>query len=227
MITNKFGKIEVFYTGGGIWLAACHFDNKRYYIVDSDFSDCLSLYDDAWENGEEYPCVSMVGSWGRNELKSLPIYGIYKDMKKALYDELGNLYTGTSEKYNYYESVKADVDRSLLNMATFAPWEELTTPKSNAELRDYIKDELMEDKCVCESDVDIILTRERVLDNHELVGIALDYWDVSEDDYLDAIADDDYLIIDKHIRQYLMCQIVDMIVDEWEEVSIQRFWECL
>lgn len=37
-------KPEVFYTGGGIWLAEMNLQNGTYAVVDSDYKECLSIY---------------------------------------------------------------------------------------------------------------------------------------------------------------------------------------
>lgn len=36
--------VEVFYTGGGIWLAEMNLDNKRYAVIDSSYKECLTIY---------------------------------------------------------------------------------------------------------------------------------------------------------------------------------------
>ena len=60
---TKVGKIETFYTGGGIWATGMYTDTDSYYIVSSE-DECLTLYDDAIRNIEygDYPCFDIVWS---------------------------------------------------------------------------------------------------------------------------------------------------------------------
>ncbi len=136
-------------------------------------------------------------------------------------------------KYSYYETVKKDVESRLLDMFEECPHEELTAPNSNAELKAYIKDMLMDDPCVVDSTLyhdysfyDYLTISEMVNDNWNLALMSFDFFNIKKEDYFSHDTYD-YIMIDRNIRQYVMCQVVDRIVDLWEKVSIERFWECL
>lgn len=47
--------IEVFYTGGGIYLAEADIDKEHYAVVSTEAPDCLAVY--AYDDGEKtyYP----------------------------------------------------------------------------------------------------------------------------------------------------------------------------
>lgn len=77
----KIKNIETFYTGGGIWLtAACVEDSPLYYILDSDWDEGLTLYDNTNEDKDiDYPCQEMVWSKETAELN---------DEEKALLREM-------------------------------------------------------------------------------------------------------------------------------------------
>lgn len=76
----KSKDIEVFYTGGGIWLAGMYTSNNIYYIVDSEFTDCLTCYNHENEDDDtDYPCQDMVFSKEISELT---------DYEKTIYNDL-------------------------------------------------------------------------------------------------------------------------------------------
>ena len=52
---------EVFYTGGGIWLAAMWLNEHEYAIVDNCWKYCLSYYDDS-EDEYEFHGMNMLTS---------------------------------------------------------------------------------------------------------------------------------------------------------------------
>ena len=60
-------KAEVIYTGGGIWISAKHISDHVYAVVDNDFDECITYYDDREEN-EKYACQNMVESKGIDEM---------------------------------------------------------------------------------------------------------------------------------------------------------------
>lgn len=70
-------KVEVFYTGGGIWLAEMDLQNGTYAVVDSDYSECLSIY--KFTDDEQYMPEDMIFSKGINQLDS---------EQKKIYDQL-------------------------------------------------------------------------------------------------------------------------------------------
>jgi hypothetical protein len=53
--------VEVFYTGGGIWLAEMNLDNKRYAVIDSSYKECLTIYNYVDEDNK-YMCEDMIFS---------------------------------------------------------------------------------------------------------------------------------------------------------------------
>lgn len=48
-------KIDVFYTGGGIWLAEMELTNNHYAIVNSEYPEYFAIYEYAEEDGQYYP----------------------------------------------------------------------------------------------------------------------------------------------------------------------------
>lgn len=72
------GKIEVFYTGGGIWIGEKALQNNTYAVVDTDFIDCLTIYKDSTEE-EKYTPENMIYSADKNELN---------EEQRKIYDEL-------------------------------------------------------------------------------------------------------------------------------------------
>ena len=61
-------KAEVFYTGGGIWLAEMNLQNGTYAVVDSDYPECLSIYN--LTDDEPYMPEDMIFSKGVDQLDS-------------------------------------------------------------------------------------------------------------------------------------------------------------
>lgn len=78
-------KPEVFYTGGGIWLAELDLQNGTYAVVDSDYHECLSIYRYS-EDGEQYMPEDMIFS---EDVKSLDLeqMKIYNKLYEALKKE--------------------------------------------------------------------------------------------------------------------------------------------
>lgn len=66
-------KVEVFYTGGGIWLSEMDLGNGTYAVVDSEYNDCLSIYKEA---EEKYMPEDMILSEGvaKLDLEQMKIY---------------------------------------------------------------------------------------------------------------------------------------------------------
>ena len=50
----KACKVEVFYTGGGIWLAELDLQNGTYAVIDSDYTSALCIYQYPEEGEEQY-----------------------------------------------------------------------------------------------------------------------------------------------------------------------------
>lgn len=50
------GKIDVFYTGGGIWLAEVNLKDNEYAVVNSEYPDLFAIYEyEKAEDGNYYP----------------------------------------------------------------------------------------------------------------------------------------------------------------------------
>ena len=57
--SNEINKVEVAYTGGGIWIAYLYVDDHTYYCADTgDYFLCK--YDDTEENEYEGMCMNVV-----------------------------------------------------------------------------------------------------------------------------------------------------------------------
>lgn len=74
-------KAEVFYTGGGIWLAEMDLQNGTYAVVDSDYHDCLSIYN--LTDDEPYMPEDMIFSKSVDQLDSEQMK-IYNQLIAAL-----------------------------------------------------------------------------------------------------------------------------------------------
>lgn len=74
-------KPEVFYTGGGIWLAEMNLQNGTYAAVDSDYKECLSIY--KYTDDEPYMPDDMIFSKGVDQLDSEQMK-IYNQLLAAL-----------------------------------------------------------------------------------------------------------------------------------------------
>lgn len=70
--------IEVYYTGGGVWIAEKDLQNGTFATVDTDCVDCLTIYKDTTEE-ERYTNDNMIYSADKNELN---------EEHKKIYDEL-------------------------------------------------------------------------------------------------------------------------------------------
>lgn len=75
-------KIEVFYTGGGIWLAETYIDEITYAVVNSEHPEFLSIYE-SYEDDEKYLPDDMIVSKHRDEL-----FGYRAGLYRKLVDEL-------------------------------------------------------------------------------------------------------------------------------------------
>lgn len=71
--------IEVFYTGGGIWLAEVDANEEEYAVVSSEASEFLALYKKVEEDDEKYFPEDMVLAQNKAELSP---------NLRALYDRL-------------------------------------------------------------------------------------------------------------------------------------------
>lgn len=73
---------EVFYTGGGIWIAEINLGNGTYAVVDSDYPECLSIYNYT-DDEEQYLPEDMIFSQGVDQLDSEQMK-IYNQLIAAL-----------------------------------------------------------------------------------------------------------------------------------------------
>lgn len=71
-------KVEVFSTGGGIWLAETDLNNGTYAVVDSEYMDCLSVYRYT-DDEQQYMPEDMIFSKGAAELN---------DDERTIYNKL-------------------------------------------------------------------------------------------------------------------------------------------
>ena len=80
-------KVEVFYTGGGIWLAEMNLENGTYAVVDSDYDTALSIYKYPEEGEEQYMSEDMIFS---DEVQNLDKehMKIYTKLLEALKKEI-------------------------------------------------------------------------------------------------------------------------------------------
>lgn len=62
------GEIDVFYTGGGIWIAEANLGDNKYAVVNSEYPEYLGvyLYEKA-EDGQYYP-EDMISDQHKDEL---------------------------------------------------------------------------------------------------------------------------------------------------------------
>lgn len=81
-------EIEVFYTGGGIWIAENHLNNNTYATIDNDFIGCLTIYKDSNEE-EKYTPENMLYSASVEDLDENN-KKIYESLLYALQTELNN-----------------------------------------------------------------------------------------------------------------------------------------
>lgn len=80
-------KIEVFSTGGGVWLAEAEIDEERYAVVSNECPGCLSVYRKA---DEPYMPEDMQFSKSEDELDA--VYKVlHRNMKQEL-EKQGVLY---------------------------------------------------------------------------------------------------------------------------------------
>ena len=80
-------KVEVFYTGGGIWLAEMNLENGTYAVVDSDYDTALSIYKYPEEGEEQYMSEDMIFS---DEVQNLDKehMKIYNQLLEALQEKI-------------------------------------------------------------------------------------------------------------------------------------------
>ena len=76
--------IKVMYTGGGIWLAVMRVeaDPHVYAVVDNDWCDCITFYDDRGDD-YEFACQQMLDSRGLDEMSGADRV-LYDMLKEAL-----------------------------------------------------------------------------------------------------------------------------------------------
>lgn len=80
-------KVEVFYTGGGIWLAEMNLENGTYAVVDSDYDTALSIYKYPEDGEEQYMSEDMIFS---DEVQNLDNehMKIYNQLLEALQEKI-------------------------------------------------------------------------------------------------------------------------------------------
>ena len=79
--------IQVFSTGGGVWLAEAEIDEERYAVVSNECPECLSVYRKA---DEPYMPEDMQFSKNEDELDA--VYKVlHRNMKQEL-EKQGVLY---------------------------------------------------------------------------------------------------------------------------------------
>lgn len=80
-------KVEVFYTGGGIWLAEMNLENGTYAVVDSDYDTALCIYNYPENEEEKYMPEDMIFS---DEVQNLDKehMKIYTQLLEALKDKM-------------------------------------------------------------------------------------------------------------------------------------------
>lgn len=82
-------KVEVIYTGGGIWLACKDISETLYAVVGNDDDDYLNIYDRRGEtpyDNERWCCQNLVESLEADDLGK-KYRGIYDELKKRLEEE--------------------------------------------------------------------------------------------------------------------------------------------
>lgn len=73
--------IEVHYTGGGIWLAEKNLGNGTYAVVNSEYDNCLSIYN--YTDDESYMSEDMIFSETIENMDPEQVK-IYNELYKAL-----------------------------------------------------------------------------------------------------------------------------------------------
>lgn len=48
-------RVEVFYTGGGIWVAQKHLQANEFAVISSDAVDYFAIYNQEEDDGQYYP----------------------------------------------------------------------------------------------------------------------------------------------------------------------------
>ena len=81
---------NVFYTGGGIWIAAMYYDDRYYMTVDNEDMDIFSTYDHSKESqDDDFPCEELHYSENIHDLdETLPEAEDVKRMYTALREAL-------------------------------------------------------------------------------------------------------------------------------------------
>lgn len=90
-LEQKVGKMDVFYTGGGIWICAMWIDEHHYIAIDNDwYADGFCIYDRREEDDDpeiEFPCEYMIGEKLKKDFTDEDKAN-YKRMKEALDKEV-------------------------------------------------------------------------------------------------------------------------------------------
>ena len=81
-------EIEVFYTGGGIWLSAARAENNYYYIVSNEDEDGLLYFDHEDEDQDtDFPCQNCVWGKGVDEMLASE-RAIHAALVNALHEQM-------------------------------------------------------------------------------------------------------------------------------------------
>lgn len=78
--------MEVFYTGGGIWLVEYYFDEITYGVISSEAPEYLTIYESG-EDEDKYLPENMIASKHKDELNGfrLELYNkMLDELKKVL-----------------------------------------------------------------------------------------------------------------------------------------------
>ena len=86
-ITIKEPVIDVYYTGGGIWLASAFISKNIYVTYSDECPECLAFYDKSQEDDyETYPCMEMIDCKEMYQM-SASEKKLYKQIKEKLEKE--------------------------------------------------------------------------------------------------------------------------------------------
>lgn len=140
MVGGRIMGVEVSYTGGGIWLAEKDLGNGTYAVVDSEYHDCLSIYQEAEEH---YMPEDMILSEGVANL-DLEQMKIYRELVNALKEktELAHDFTDEGISLMYDNTVNKSMDaintgNEVADIVIKIGNEEITIP-NNADNLDLI-----------------------------------------------------------------------------------------
>ena len=79
------GEIDVFYTGGGIWLAEVELKDNKYAVVNSEYPDLFAIYQYAQAEDDKYYPEDMLLDKHKDDLDEE-----HRKIYEALLSELNN-----------------------------------------------------------------------------------------------------------------------------------------